>query len=95
MPKSYPSKLPASLPTSELETILTRLGGVRFKGKNHATWRLPTGALVPIPLGRRVERDELHNILKVAGVSRDEFFRLLGGERLIPRKWDGPPRLRS
>lgn len=77
MPKSYPTKLPHSLRTSDLEAVLTRVGGTPFKGRNHTTWRFPTGTLAAVPLGRRVEQGELHNTLKVAGISREEFFRLL------------------
>lgn len=95
MPKSYPTKLPNSLPVAKLEAVLRRVDAVPFNGKTHRVWRLPIGPLISVPKGRHVEQDELHNILKVAGISREEFFRLLDGETLVPAKWQAPSRTKS
>jgi len=43
---------------------------------------------VPYRHDRDLRRDELSNFLRQAGISREEFFRLLAGEELTPEKWN-------
>jgi hypothetical protein len=90
MPKSYPTKLPGSFSVARLETLLKRTGGVIHREGRHCYCRFPTGAVVPYRHARGIRPDELSNFLRQAGISREEFFRLAAGEKLVPKKWTLP-----
>jgi hypothetical protein len=90
MPKSYPTKLPGSFPVPRLEALLKRIGGIIHREGRHCNCRLPIGAVVPYRHDREMRRDELSNFLRQAGIACEEFFRLVAGEKLMPKKWALP-----
>jgi len=76
MAKSYPTRLPPSISTRELDTILKRTGYGEPYTKGRLVYRHEqTGQAVPVPFGREVKRDEL------AQVSPQPPARSVGGLR--------------
>ena len=73
----------ASFTYDEFRRALKRAGFEKLRSEKHETWRkiLPNGAILRVPISHRHKRDIpkwlFHEMLRQAGLSAEEFTRLL------------------
>lgn len=75
----------ASFSYDDFRKVLKRAGFENLRSEKHETWRkvLPTGAILRVRISHQHKRDIpkwlFHEMLRQAGLSHDEFVRLLRG----------------
>ncbi len=77
----------ASFTYDNFRTVLKRIGFEKLRSEKHETWRkiLPSGAILRVRISHLHKRDIprwlFHEMLRQAGLSLEEFRRVLHGEK--------------
>ena len=74
----------ASYTYDQFRTVLKKLDFEKIRSRKHETWRkvLPNGAILRVRISHKHGKDIpqwlFHEMLRQAGIDKDEFIRILG-----------------